>query len=146
VCCPDRDAVTPLEEIDDVDRHIISLIKLDMQSDRVIGAADTGGTIEYHGSHLADVRERHAGNHPTKGRLKMLKMPARHIYPKPYVGVREDEGEASVGACAGRATEPRKLFKLFGRRRHTSGGAQHGDSRKLRGHSRPGVVVEPGMR
>ena len=27
---------------------------------------------------------------------------ASHIDPKPCVGVREDEGEASVGACAGR--------------------------------------------
>jgi hypothetical protein len=27
---------------------------------------------------------------------------ASHIDPKPCVGVREDDGEASVGACAGR--------------------------------------------
>jgi hypothetical protein len=67
---------------------------------------------------------------------------ASHIDPKPCGGVREDVGEASVGACAGRKLSLVNTFRVptpWSMRKATRGCSSS------REHLRPGVVVEPGM-
>jgi hypothetical protein len=62
--------------------------------------------------------------------------------PEPCVGVREDVGEASVGAHVGRAIEPRKNLDP-GCRRFQIGGRQHRRQRYSRVAVGPRAVGEP---
>jgi hypothetical protein len=67
---------------------------------------------------------------------------ANHIGPEPCVGVRKDDGEASVGEGIGQPLS-HEIYDS-GRRRCFEGGRQHGQAR-YRKAWRPGGVGEPGM-
>lgn len=69
---------------------------------------------------------------------------AIRIDPEPCVGVREDDGEASAGACTGQPLSRDNRISLgadaFDNAEGNTGGVRHREP-----PSRPGVVEDPGM-